>query len=371
MVARRRLGGRHAELPVHGHRGLCLGRAVGPLRHPHRRALRQVLLGLGLVGASQATALWQFQLIFGVLVGWPPAASTHRWSRWRARWIDKNRSLAVALVSAGMGVAPLTVAQFASWLITDLRLAHRDAGHRHRRVRPADPGVAVWCRRRRSRGTRPRTQSPRAPTIQMTAAEAFRTPQFITLALAISPAAPPFRPDLPHGDLCDGLRHRADGGGQRLRRRRPVRPRRPHAARHAGRSLGAKPVLVGGLLVQALARELYRGRPARRVLRTVGGVRPRLWRRDAALRDPGARVFRRQVMGTVFGAVRPSRASAWRSGPWAGGAVFDPPTATLAPCRFVHHRPCRGRVALAFPTNAARPCSTSAAPRHERAPDPS
>ena len=33
-------------------------------------------------------------------------------------WIENHRSLAVSLVSAGMGVAPLTVAPFASWLIT-------------------------------------------------------------------------------------------------------------------------------------------------------------------------------------------------------------------------------------------------------------
>ena len=33
-------------------------------------------------------------------------------------WIEHHRSLAVALVSAGMGVSPLTVAPFASWLIT-------------------------------------------------------------------------------------------------------------------------------------------------------------------------------------------------------------------------------------------------------------
>ena len=33
-------------------------------------------------------------------------------------WFDKHRSLAVSLVSAGMGVAPLTISPFASWLIT-------------------------------------------------------------------------------------------------------------------------------------------------------------------------------------------------------------------------------------------------------------
>ena len=34
------------------------------------------------------------------------------------RWFDKNRSLAVSLVSAGMGVAPMTISPFARWLIT-------------------------------------------------------------------------------------------------------------------------------------------------------------------------------------------------------------------------------------------------------------
>ena len=33
-------------------------------------------------------------------------------------WFDKHRSLAVSLVSAGMGVAPMTISPFASWLIS-------------------------------------------------------------------------------------------------------------------------------------------------------------------------------------------------------------------------------------------------------------
>ena len=78
-----------------------------------------VLLGLGLVGASQATSLWQFQLIFGVLVGFAAGSFYAPMVAAASGWIDKHRSLAVALVSAGMGVAPLTVAQFASWLNTN------------------------------------------------------------------------------------------------------------------------------------------------------------------------------------------------------------------------------------------------------------
>src|SRR5260370_3658262 len=33
-------------------------------------------------------------------------------------WFEKNRSLAVSLVSAGMGVAPMTISPFARWLIS-------------------------------------------------------------------------------------------------------------------------------------------------------------------------------------------------------------------------------------------------------------
>src|SRR6476661_7920694 len=75
------------------------------------------LLGLGLVTASQATSLWQFQLLFGVLVGVAAGSFYAPMMAAASAWIDQHRSLAVALVSAGMGVAPLTVAPSASWLI--------------------------------------------------------------------------------------------------------------------------------------------------------------------------------------------------------------------------------------------------------------
>ncbi len=41
LVARRYLGGGDAGFPLHGLCGVCLGRAVRPLRHPHRGAGRQ------------------------------------------------------------------------------------------------------------------------------------------------------------------------------------------------------------------------------------------------------------------------------------------------------------------------------------------
>src|SRR6187402_2017093 len=77
-----------------------------------------VLLGIGLVGASQATGLWQFQFFFGVLIGIAAGSFYAPMVAVASAWIEHRSSLAVALVSAGMGVSPLTIAPFASYLIT-------------------------------------------------------------------------------------------------------------------------------------------------------------------------------------------------------------------------------------------------------------
>ena len=54
-------------------------------------------------------------------------------------WFDTQRSLAVSLVSAGMGVAPMTVSPFARWLVS-LRLAVLAIADRPVRLGPHDPG---------------------------------------------------------------------------------------------------------------------------------------------------------------------------------------------------------------------------------------
>ena len=96
-------------------------------------------------------------------------------------WIENRRSLAVALVSAGMGVSPLTIAPFASLLITayDWRTAMLVIG------------IASWALLIPASflvRPAPEAQHPArradAPEVEWTAAQALRTPQFITLALA-------------------------------------------------------------------------------------------------------------------------------------------------------------------------------------------
>jgi MFS family permease len=77
-----------------------------------------VLLGLALVLASRAQSLLQFQLVYGVLVGLAASTFFAPMIALTTAWFDTHRSLAVSLVSAGMGVAPMTISPLARWLIT-------------------------------------------------------------------------------------------------------------------------------------------------------------------------------------------------------------------------------------------------------------
>jgi MFS family permease len=84
-----------------------------------------VLLGLGLALASRATSQLQFQLTYGLLVGIAAGSFFAPMIAAVMAWFDRHRSLAVSLVSVGVGVAPLTLSPFAAWLVswTDWRSA--------------------------------------------------------------------------------------------------------------------------------------------------------------------------------------------------------------------------------------------------------
>src|ERR1043165_9693822 len=76
-----------------------------------------VLLTAGLALASLATSLLAFQLLFGVVVGISAAAIFAPMMACVTGWFDTRRSLAVSLVSAGMGMAPMTMSPLAAWLV--------------------------------------------------------------------------------------------------------------------------------------------------------------------------------------------------------------------------------------------------------------
>jgi MFS family permease len=77
-----------------------------------------IILTGSLALASFATSLLQFQLLFGLMVGGATAAIFAPMMACVTGWFDTHRSLAVSLVSAGMGVAPLTMSPFAAWLVS-------------------------------------------------------------------------------------------------------------------------------------------------------------------------------------------------------------------------------------------------------------
>src|SRR5262245_59501306 len=77
-----------------------------------------VLLGLALVLASRTNSLIAFQLVYGILVGLAAGAFFAPMTAAVAAWFETQRGLAIALVSAGVGVAPMTVSPFAAWLLS-------------------------------------------------------------------------------------------------------------------------------------------------------------------------------------------------------------------------------------------------------------
>jgi MFS family permease len=282
------------------------------------------LLGLGLLLASRTTSLIEFQLTYGILVGLAAGSFFAPMIAATTRWFESNRSLAVSLVSAGMGVAPMTISPFARWLISnyDWRVAMTTIGiaawvlliPAALLVRP--PPVAV---------SDDAANAASAEPAGMSAAHALRSPQFVVLALTFflccAAHSGPIFHMVSYAMLCgvpamaavtiysvEGL---AGLGGRLL------------LGVLADR-LGAKPVLVAGLLVQALsiAAYLFVGRLGEFYLLAVvfgtayGGVMPLY----AVL---AREYFGQRVMGTIFGAATMTSSLGMAFGPLAGGWIFD------------------------------------------------
>src|SRR5580698_479190 len=77
-----------------------------------------IVLAASLALASRAPSLLSFQIMFGLMVGGSISAIFAPMMACVTGWFDTHRSLAVSLVSAGMGMAPLTMAPLAARLIT-------------------------------------------------------------------------------------------------------------------------------------------------------------------------------------------------------------------------------------------------------------
>lgn len=140
-----------------------------------------VLLGVGLVIASQAHELWLFQLSYGGLVGASGGAFFAPIISATLSWFDKNRGLAVSLVSIGGGIAPMVITPFAAlliqtygwrsamlWIALGAMILLVPASLLIRRAPQVEEPAAA-----------PKAGTTRAPSL---AISALKTPQFIVLA---------------------------------------------------------------------------------------------------------------------------------------------------------------------------------------------
>jgi MFS family permease len=284
-----------------------------------------VLLGLAMVLASRSTSLLQFQLTYGLMVGLAAGAFFAPMIAAATAWFTANRSLAVSLVSAGMGVAPMTISPFARWLVSayDWRTAMMTIG------------VVAWALLIPAAllVKRPAVAAAAGPVAgpapgnepSMTAAEAFRSPQFIVLALTF------FLCCGAHSGPIFHMVSYAIGCGIA-----PMAAVSIYSVEGlsglGGRLLlglladryGAKPVLIAGLLVQAFAIATYltvdrlgEFYALALVFGTAyGGVMPLY----AVLARES---FGQRVMGTLFGAMTMASSIGMAFGPWAGGRIFD------------------------------------------------
>ena len=284
-----------------------------------------VLLGGGLILASRASSLQQFQLTYGLMVGLAAGAFFAPMIAAATGWFVDNRSLAVSLVSAGMGVAPMTISPFARWLISayDWRTAMMTIG------------VVAWALliptsllvRRAPAAAVAGAASPGAAAAEpsLSVSEAFRSPQFIVLAAAF------FLCCAAHSGPIFHMVSYAIGCGIA-----PLAAVSIYSVEGlsglGGRVLlglladrfGAKRVLIGGLLVQsfAIASYLVVNRLGEFYALSVvfgtayGGVMPLY----AVLARES---FGQRVMGTLFGAMTMASSIGMAFGPWAGGRIFD------------------------------------------------
>jgi MFS family permease len=283
-----------------------------------------VLLGLALVLASRAASLAQFQLTYGILVGLAASAFFTPMIAAATAWFEQNRSLAVSLVSAGMGVAPMTISPFARWLIStyDWRTAMLTIGIvAWTLLLPA----ALLVRNPPAPATGPAPSGRGTDGAGLSVAQALRSPQFLVLGLTFfaccAAHSGPIFHMVSYAIACgvapmaavsvysvEGL---AGLGGRLL------------LGVLADR-LGAKPVLIAGLMVQALAIVTYtlvsrlgEFYALAMVFGTAyGGVMPLY----AVL---AREYFGQHIMGTVFGAATMLSAIGMAFGPLAGGWVFD------------------------------------------------
>jgi MFS family permease len=284
------------------------------------------LLGLGLVVASQTTTLLHFQIAFGATVGFSVGAFYAPLTATAVKWFTAHRSLAVALVSAGIGIGSFTIAPLSRALITayDWRLAMLILGD--------IAWLVVIPTALLIRGASPQlvsTEAPGAPgrsrPREFTAPAALATPQFWAIALTHFACCAAHA-----GPIFHMVTHATDQGIPALAAATVFGV--AGLASVGGRILcglladrfGAKQTLLVGLVLQSASVFLYlviRDLSAFYALGVMfgiayGGVMPLY---AILVRE----YFGERIMGTAYGAVFLISTLGMALGSWAGGFIYD------------------------------------------------
>ena len=282
-----------------------------------------ILLGLGLFLASRAQSPLAFQVSFGLLVGIAVGSFFSPMIAAVMGWISERRGLAVALVSVGVGVAPMTMSPFAAWLITQMDW----------RAAQTVIAVLVWATlvpaalfvRRPPAMQSPGESANAQAGGDLSLGSAFRSAPFIVLAVTFfaccAAHAGPIFHTITYAMTCgvapiaavtiysvEGLA----GLGGRL------------ALGVLADRLGVKRVLIAGLLIQALAAFLFIFTRQLGEFYAVaamfgfayGGVMPLY----AVL---AREYFGQRILGAVFGAAAMVSSLGMAAGPAIGGWMFD------------------------------------------------
>jgi MFS family permease len=284
-----------------------------------------IVLAASLALASRASSLLSFQILFGLLVGGSISAIFAPMMACVTGWFDTHRSLAVSLVSAGMGMAPLIMAPLAAWLIS-----HHDwrTSMQVMAVVVAAIMIPVSLLVRRP----PAMESGQAasagegtPVPEMSRVQALRSPQFIILLatnfLCCATHSGPIIHTVSYAVTCgipmmaavtiysvEGLA----GMGGRI------------AFGLLGDRFGAKRVLVAGLLAQAFGALAYVFVRELAAFYAVAAVFGFIYAGTMPLYAVLMREnFPMRIMGTMIGGTAMAGSLGMAAGPLAGGLIYD------------------------------------------------